>query len=140
MTTVISAVTVLGGCFFDQLQRSDQADIQRVEQKRATLQSEQARSATLNQKEGELATELGERELSLNELTERVQRINVENGRAIADNDAARLRYRDLLAQLHEINAQLAAAREDGDGTAGRRERIDSLKARLQTQLDLLLR
>lgn len=137
---VASAVTLLSGCFFDQLQKSQEADIQRVEHKQATLQSEQARSVTLNQQEGELATELEERELSLNELSERVQRINTENGRAIADNDTARGRYRDLLAQLHEINEQIAEAQHGGGAaTAGRRERIDSLRARLREELDLLI-
>jgi uncharacterized phage infection (PIP) family protein YhgE len=137
----VSAVLLLSGCFFDQLQRSEENDIQRVEQKQATLQTEPYRSATLKQQQEQLATELSERQLSLNELHDRVQEINAENGRAIADNDATRLQYNDLLGQLHETNEQLALAQQ---GTAGsieeRRERIASLKARLKAQLDLLLR
>ena len=138
---VLLGPALMSGCFFDQLQRSEENDIQRVEQKRATLQTEQDRSATLKRQEAQLAAELSERQLSLSELNERVQRINEENGRAIADNDAARLHYHDLLAQLHETNGQLASAQQ---GTAAsieeRRERIASLKARLSAQLDLLLR
>jgi predicted nucleic acid-binding Zn-ribbon protein len=137
----VGAVLLLTGCFFDQLQRSEENDIQRVEQKQATLQTEQYRSVALKQQEEQLATELSERQLSLNQLNDRVQEINAENGRAIADNDATRLQYNDLLGQLHETNEQLALAQQ---GTAGsieeRRERIASLKARLKAQLDLLLR
>ena len=137
----MSTVLLLSGCFFDQLQRSEENDIQRVEQKQATLQTEQYRSATLKQQEEQLAAELSERQLSLNQLNDRVQEINAENGRAIADNVATRLQYNDLLGQLHETNEQLALAQQ---GTAGsieeRRERVASLKARLKAQLDLLLR
>jgi septal ring factor EnvC (AmiA/AmiB activator) len=137
----VSAMLLLSGCFFDQLQRSEENDIQRVEQKQATLQTEQSRSGTLKQQEEQLATELSERQLSLNELNNRVQEINAENGRAIATNDSTRLQYNDLLGQLHATNEQLALAQQ---GTAGsielRRDRIASLKARLKAQLDLLLR
>jgi predicted nuclease with TOPRIM domain len=137
----VSAALLLSGCFFDQLQRSEESDIQRVEQKQATLHTEQYRSDTLKQQEEQLATELSERQLSLNELNDRVQEINAENGRAIADNDAARLRYHDLLGQLHETNEQITLAQQ---GTVGsieeRRERIASLKARIKAQLDLLFR
>jgi septal ring factor EnvC (AmiA/AmiB activator) len=137
----VSAALLLSGCFFEQLQRSEESDIQRVEQKQATLQTEQHRSATLRQQEEQLATELSERQLSLNELNDRVQEINAENGRAIADNDAARLRYHDVLGQVHETNEQLTLAQQ---GTAGsieeRHERIASLKDRLKAQLDLLFR
>jgi septal ring factor EnvC (AmiA/AmiB activator) len=140
-----SAISVsallLSGCFFDQLQRSEENDIQRVEQKQATLQTEQSRSATLKQQEEQLATELSERQLSLNELNNRVQEINAKNGRAIAANDSTRLQYNDLLGQLHATNEQLALAQQGAAGSIElRRDRIASLKARLKAQLDLLLR
>jgi flagellar biosynthesis/type III secretory pathway chaperone len=132
---------LLAGCFFDQVQRSEESDIQRVEQKQAILQTEQERSARLGQQEERLAAEMSERQLSLNDLNARVQAINAENGRAFADNEVARTQYLDLLTQLHETNDELALALQDGSGsTAERRERIASLEARLKAQLDLLLR
>jgi flagellar biosynthesis/type III secretory pathway chaperone len=137
----VSAVLLLNGCLFNQLQQSEESDIQRVEQKQAMLQTEQTRSATLKRQQDELATELSERQLSLNELNDRVQEINAKNGRAIAVNDAARLEYDNLLGQLHETNRQLAVAQQGSAGsTEERRERIASLKAQLKAQLDLLLR
>jgi flagellar biosynthesis/type III secretory pathway chaperone len=107
----------------------------------AAVQTEQHRSATLKQQEEQLATELSERELSLNELNNRVQEINAENGRAIADNDAARRQYHDLVGQVHETNEQLTQAQQGAaNSTEERRERIASLKAQLKAQLDLLFR
>ncbi len=135
----VSMVLMLSGCFFDQLQRSEEKDIQRVEQKQATLQAERDRSATLKQHEERLAAELSERQLSLNELNDRVQKINAANGRSIADNDAKRLQY-DLIEQLHETNEQLVLLQR---GTPSlieeRRERISYLKTRLREQLAILL-
>ncbi len=132
---------LLAGCFFDQVQRSEESDIQRVEQKQGVLRAEQERSARLGQQEQQLTAEMSERRLSLNDLSARVQEINAENGHAVADNEAARAQYLDLLAQLHETNEELALARQGGSGSiAERRERIASLEARLQAQLDLLLR
>ena len=137
----VSAVLLLSGCFFNQLQRSEENDIQRVEQKQAILQTEQDRSVTLKRQEEQLVSELSERQLSLDELNDRVQEINAENGRAIADNQAMRLRYNDLLGQLHETNKELALAQQGGSGAIEeRRERIASLMTRLKSQLDLLLR
>lgn len=136
-----ASATLLAGCFFDQVQRSEESDILRVEQKQAVLQAEQKRSARLGQQEEQLAAEMGERQLSLDDLSARVQEINAENGHAVADNEAARAQYLDLLAQLHETNEELALAQEGGSGSmAERRERIASLKSRLRAQLDLLLR
>jgi predicted transcriptional regulator len=138
---LLGATLLLSGCFFDELQRAQESDIKRVEQKQATLQTAQNRSATLEQEEEQLATELSERQFSLNALNDRVQKINAENGRAIADNDAARLRYHDLLWQLQETNEQLAVAQQDTVGPIEeRRERIASLKARIKAQIHLLLR
>ena len=135
-----AAITLmLSGCFFDQLQQSQERDIRRVEQKQATLQAEQARSAKLSLQEEQLSSELGERELSLAELNERVQKINADNGRTIEDNDAARQRYQNLLGQLHESNEQLNVARNAlGGSVEERRAHIESLKAQLKEQVDLL--
>jgi predicted nucleic acid-binding Zn-ribbon protein len=137
----LGAMLLLSGCFFDQLQRAEESDIQRVEQKQASAQAAKFRSATLEQEEEQLAAELSERQFSLNALNDRVQEINADNGRTIAQNDAARFRYHDLLAQLQETNEQLALAQQ---GTVGsieeQRERIASLKARIKAQIHLLLR
>jgi predicted mannosyl-3-phosphoglycerate phosphatase (HAD superfamily) len=132
---------LLGGCFFDHVQRSEESDIQRVEQKQAILQAEQQKSTRLRQQEEQLAAAMSERELSLQDLSTRVQQINAENGRAIADNEAALAQYHALLAQLHDTNKELALAQQSRAGSiADRRERIASLEARLKAQLDLLLR
>lgn len=132
---------LLAGCFFDHVQRSEESDIQRVEQKQAVLQTEQERSARLRRQEEQLAAEMSERQLSLNDLSARVQEINAENEHAVADNEAARAQYLDLLAQLHETNEELALAQQGGSGSiAERRERIAFLQARLKAQLDVLLR
>jgi hypothetical protein len=131
---------LVGGCFFDQVQRSEESDIQRVQDKQATVQREQERSTGLEQQEAALATELGERIVSLNDLNARVQEINAENGRAIAENEASRADYLDLLTQLHETNEELALVQQGGAGSIEeRQERIASLKKRLKAQLDLLL-
>ncbi len=137
----LGAVLLLSGCYFDQLQRSEESDIQRVEQKQATVQTAKSRSETLEQEEKQLATELSEHQFSLDALNDRVQGLNADNGRAIADNDAARLRYHELLGQLQETNEQLALAQRDTVGSIEeRRERIASLKARIKAQIHLLLR
>jgi hypothetical protein len=137
----LSAGLLLSGCVFDQLQRSEENDIERVEQKQASLQTEQDKSAALQQQEDLLAAELSERQLSLSELNDRVQEINAKNGRAISDNDASRIEYHALLGQLHETNEQLTLMEQ---GTAysieERRARIASLKSRIKTQLDILFR
>lgn len=130
---------MLSGCFFDQLQRSEENDIQRVEQKQAALQAEQGKSATLKQQEEELAAELGERQLSLNQLNDRVQKINAANGHSIADNNEKRLQY-DLIVKLHDTNEQLAMLRKGAQGSVeDRRDRIVYLRTRLKAQLDVLL-
>src|ERR1700733_11046514 len=138
---LLSAVLLVSGCFFDQLQRSEESDIQRVEQKQGTLETEQNQSQSLKQQEEQLATDLSERQLSLDELNDRVETINAENGRTIANNEAMRLQYHQLLAQLHETNEQLRLAQQGTDGSVEeRRERIASLKAELDAQIDRLLR
>ncbi len=137
----LTMVFLLGGCFFDQVQRSEEEDIQRVEHKQATLQTAQDKAATLREQEEQLAAELGERQLSLTELNDRVQEINAENGRALAQNEAARLQYHELLTQLHQTSEQLALAKQGPAGTIEeRREHIASLKAQLKAQIDLLVR
>src|SRR5579863_3926709 len=77
---------LLTGCFFDQVQKSEEGDIQRVEQKQATLQAQRERAAILPRQEQQLTTELSERQLTLDELTRRVEALNAENGHALADN------------------------------------------------------
>lgn len=137
----LTTVFPLSGCFFDQVQRSEEDDIQRVEHKQATLQTAQDKAATLREQEEQLAAELSGRQLSLNELNDRVQEINAENGRALAQNEAARLQYHELLTQLHQTSEQLALAKQGQVGTiAERREHIASLKAQLKAQIDLLVR
>jgi hypothetical protein len=137
----LGAALLLSGCVFDQLQRSEENDIKRVEQKQASLQTEQDRATALQQQEDRLAAELSERQLSLNELNDRVQEINSKNGRAISDNDASRIEYHDLLGQLHETNEQLTLVQlGTADSIEERRARIAFLKARIKTQLDILFR
>lgn len=132
---------VLEGCFFDRVQRSEEDDIQRVEQKQATLQTEQYRAAVLDQKENQLANEMGIRELSLQELNDRIERINADNGREISNNEAKRLQYQALLAQLHETNQRLSSLQQgDPAHLEQKRDQIADLKTRLREQLDLLLR
>jgi hypothetical protein len=137
----LGIMVLLGGCFFDQVQKSEEGDIQRVEQKQATLKTQQERAATLQRNEQRLTAELSERQLTLDELTQRVEALNAENGHALADNDAARRRYELYLQQLHETNEQLALVEQSAAGAdvEERRERIAELKARLKTQIDALL-
>jgi septal ring factor EnvC (AmiA/AmiB activator) len=136
----LGSAVLLGGCFFDQVQRSEENDIERVQQKQALLQSEQQRSTRLQQQKEQLAAELAARKVSLDDLNAQVQEINAENGRTIAENEAARAHYLDLLTRLHETNQELALAQQGGaDAVEGRREHIASLKARLKAQIDILL-
>ena len=137
---LMSVALMLGGCVFDQLQRSNENDIQRVEQKQATLQAEQDRSARLKYQEELLAAELSERQVSLSELNNRIEKLQIENGRSIADNESKRLEYADLIGRLHQTNEQLASLRRGTDGSIEeRRERIDYLKTQIKAQLQLLL-
>lgn len=136
----MSVALLLGGCVFDQLQRSNENDIQRVEQKQATLQAEQDRSAVLSRQEDLLVAELSERQMSLNELNDRVEKLQAENGRAIANNESQRLQYRDLIGRLHQTNQQLASLQRATDGSIEERhQRIDYLKSQIKAQLQLLL-
>ena len=135
-----SAALLLGGCVFDQLQRSNENDIHRVEQKQATLRAEQDRAALLTRQEDQLVTELSERQVSLKELNDRVEKLQQQNGRAIADNESTRQEYRALIVRLHQTNQQLASLQRGADGmTEERRERIDYLKSQIKAQLELLL-
>ena len=86
--------------------------------------------------------ELSDRQLSLDELSRRVEEINADNGHALADNESARRRYDYYLQQVHEANQQLAEIQQTKtpDAVEQRHERIASLKARLKTELDALLR
>lgn len=138
----MSFVLLLSGCFFDRLERSDENDISRVEQKQATLADQQDRAANLRRQEDQLTTELSERQLSLDELSRRVEEINAENGHALADNESAHRQYDYYLQQVHEANQQLAEIQRTTTPGAieQRRERIASLKAQLKTELDALLR
>jgi rhamnose utilization protein RhaD (predicted bifunctional aldolase and dehydrogenase) len=85
---------------------------------------------------------LSERQLSLDELSRRVEEINAENGHALADNESAHRQYDYYLQQVHEANQQLAEIQRTTTPGAieQRRERIASLKAQLKTELDALLR
>jgi chromosome segregation ATPase len=137
---LMSVALMLGGCVFDQLQRSNENDIQRVEQKQAALQAEQDRSTRLEHQEELLAAELSERQVSLSELNDRVEKLQIENGRAIADNASKRLEYADLIGRLHQTNERLASLQRGTDGSIEeRRERIDYLKTQIKAQLELLL-
>jgi chromosome segregation ATPase len=139
-STALSMALVLGGCVFDQLQRSNENDIHRVEQKQATLKTEEDRSERLKQQEDELITELGERQFSLSELNERVEKLQMENGRALAENESRRSDYADLMERLHQSNAQLASLQRGNEGPIEqRRERIAYLKNQIKAQLQLLL-
>ena len=136
----MSASLLLGGCVFDQLQRSNESDIHRVEQKQAALQAEQDRSARLARQEDLLAAELSERQVSLKELNDRVETLQVQNGRAIAGNDSQRQEYRALIGRLYQTNQQLASLQGGTDAsTEERRQRIDYLKSQIKAQLELLL-
>ncbi len=136
-----TTLLMLSGCFFDQVQRSEETDIRRVEQKQVALQAEQHKSTALIQQEDQLAAELSERQLSLSELTDRVQNINSANGGVIAENDAKHLQHQDLIAQLHETNHELAQLQQGTPGSIEeRRVQIADLKARLRAQLDQLFR
>ncbi|HEY0747800.1 MAG TPA: hypothetical protein VGD63_13960 [Steroidobacteraceae bacterium] len=137
---LIGTALLLGGCVFDQLQRSNENDIHRVEQKQADLQAEQDRSARLKRQEDELVVELGERQFSLSELNDRVEKLQAENGRTIAENESRHRDYADLIARLHQTNSQLASLQRGTDGSIEqRRERVDYLKTQIKAQLQLLL-
>ena len=132
-------LALLGGCYFDQLQRAEQGDIARVEGKQAELERERSRSDDLRQRERELADELSERELSLQELNARVAAINEANGRTLADNEDSRRSYLALESQVHDTNVELAELRRGGAAADdARRARIATLESRLKSQLDLL--
>jgi hypothetical protein len=128
---LISTALMIGGCVFDQLQRSNENDIHRVEQKQATLQAEEDRSARLKRQEDELVVELSERQFSLSELNGRVEKLH--NGSRHRD-------YADLIERLHQTNSQLASLQRGTDGSMEqRRERVDYLKTQIKAQLQLLL-
>lgn len=136
----MAASLLLGGCVFDQLQRSNENDIHRVEQKQAALQAEQDRSARLARQEDLLAAELSERQVSLKELNDRVETLQEQNGHAIAGNESQRQEYRALIGRLYQTNQQLASLQRGTDGSnEERRERIDYLKSQIKAQLELLL-
>ncbi len=136
----MAASLLLGGCVFDQLQRSNENDIYRVEQKQAALQAEQDRSARLARQEDLLAAELSERQVSLKELNDRVETLQEQNGHAIAGNESQRQEYRALIGRLYQTNQQLASLQRGTDGSnEERRERIDYLKSQIKAQLELLL-
>jgi predicted nuclease with TOPRIM domain len=136
----MSAV-LASGCYFDQVQKSEESDIQRVEQKQAMLRAEQERAAKLKQQEDQLLEELSEQQLSWNDLNQRVETLNASNRHSIADTRAKRLEYEDLMQQLHATNDQLVGLQR-GEGSSGaedREARIAALKRQLRTELDHLL-
>ena len=138
--SVVASLLLTSGCYFQQVQHAEESDIQRIEQKQAVLQAQQQASTKLEQQEEQLIAELSQREVSLTELNEQVQHINRENGRSIGDNASTREHYLNLLTQLHETNTELTLVQE-GDAAAveSRRQQIAALKARLKSQVDLLL-
>jgi DNA repair exonuclease SbcCD ATPase subunit len=136
-------LTVLvAGCTIAELNREDKADEARVRQREADLQTEQARTSALNQQKEQLTAELAQRQLSLTELTDRVDQIRKANALESAANDAARLERKRLIARVEETNAQLTALQRSTDGSSADAEkqgRIAYLKRQIDALLELLL-
>ena len=82
----VAAQVLLWRALFRPSAALEESDIQRVEQKQVVLATEQEKSTRLQQEEEQLAADLSERQLSLDQFNARVQEINAENGRAIALN------------------------------------------------------
>jgi hypothetical protein len=135
----------LSACTIARLQREEAADLERVHQKELAVQSEQDRSDTLDRDKDQLLADLNERQVSLSELNERIERINAANGRAIVDNQSIRLERQRKLDHLAELNAQLTAAsaaradQSNDDTSAQKQARIDYLRSQIKQQLELLL-
>ena len=133
---------LVAGCTIAELNREDKADEARVRQREADLQTEQARTSALNQQKEQLTAELAQRQLSLTELTDRVDQIRKANALESAANDAARLERKRLIARVEETNAQLTALQRSTDGSSADAEkqgRIAYLKRQIDALLELLL-
>jgi septal ring factor EnvC (AmiA/AmiB activator) len=140
-------LVLVSGCTIAELHREERSDEARVRQKEADLQTEQARTNELNRQKEQLTADLTQRQLSLTELTDRVDRIQKANARESTSNDAARLERQRLslerqrlIAKVQQTSAQLAAAQQSTDGSSAEKQRrIEYLKSQIDTQLELLL-
>jgi chromosome segregation ATPase len=138
MTSLL--LILVAGCTIAELHREEKSDETRVRQREADLQTEQARSNSLNQQKEQLTADLSQRQLSLTELTDRVDQIRKANALASAANDAARLEQKRQIAKVQETSAQLAALQQSTDGSSAEKQRrIEYLKRQIDSQLELLL-
>jgi hypothetical protein len=140
-------LVLVAACTIAELHREEKSDAERVRQKEADLQTEQARTNDLNRQKEQLTADLTQRQLSLTELTDRVDQIQKANARASTSNEAAHLEHQRLslerqrlIAKVQETSTQLAAAQQSTDGSSAEKQRrIEYLKRQIDTQLELLL-
>jgi len=133
-------LVLVAGCTIAELNREEKSDEARVRRKEADLQAEQARTNELNQQKEQLTADLTQRQLSLTELTDRVDRIRKANALESTANDAARLERQRLMVKVQETSAQLTALQQSTDGSSAEKQRrIEYLKHQIDTQLELLL-
>jgi DNA repair exonuclease SbcCD ATPase subunit len=133
-------LVAMAGCTIAELHRGEKNDEERVRQKEAELQAEQARTGDLNRQKDQLTADLTQRQLSLTELSDRVDQMRSANARESAANDTARVERKRLIAKLQENSTQLAALRQSTDvPSAEKQKQIEYLKRQIDSQLELLL-
>jgi hypothetical protein len=138
---------VLNGCTIVQLQRDEKAEAAKVNASEVALQAEQQRADVLNRRKNELTEDLTQRQLSLDELNQRVDQLRAATAQDMTANasvrrtrDADVLERKRLIEKIQGGSAQIAALQQSPDGSnAEKLARIAFLKRQIGQQLDLLL-
>jgi hypothetical protein len=138
---------VLNGCTIVQLHHDEKAEAAQVSASEAALQVEQQRADALNRQKDALTDELTKRQLSLDELNQRVDQLRAANAQQSTANEGTRrardadlLERKRLIEKIQEGSAQIAALQKSPDNlSAEKLQRIAYLKRQIGQQLDLLL-
>lgn len=115
VSTLIAAVLLppMGACTLAQLNQQVDAGQARVDEKQQALNAEQVRQAELQQEMMSLSTELSQRQLSLDDLNARLERLRQQNANASEATAAQQAHKRRVQTQIKSYQDQIAALRHN---------------------------
>ena len=130
----------LAGCTIAQLQHDVNEREMRIADKERDLQEEGNRRSALQQEQQQLVADLDSKQMSLNDLSRRLERLQAENRRSNAVTVEQRQRKQRLDEQISKHRLELAQLQKRDDvSSEEKKRRIEDLKREIKKQIELQL-
>jgi len=131
------AISSTSGCTVAQLKEDVNQSQNRIDEKQQVLQGEEVQQDALRREQQRLRRDIGSKQMSLDELHARLDRLQAENRRNAAVSQQQQEKKRRLDKELTDRKLEITQLQNSDLSVAEKNRRIEALKRKIQQELDL---